>query len=825
MSAETTDRKTEELRGVPLPELEVVVPEVEYQTVPFTGEAAKNKPVWRIHLELAQNPQNRIGLNLNGEIVLGRDSEDANAVDLTQFEASQFGVSRQHLMLRPTASHVYASDMGSTNGTMRNGRSIGVRTPYPLADGDTITLGKLRLVLRIVERPHFQTGVLEKKIDLADALTEIAKSITSQLDLEQVLNQMVETAMTLTSAGETSIWLVDEQSGDLFLEVQRGIEDENVQRMRLPINEDTLAGKVIKTGQPLRVWRQPGEDQIKVKTNYLVEALAYVPLTLGGVTFGVLAATHRDKGRRFDERDERLLTAIADFAAIAIQNARTYQATDAALARRFKELSALNELSRAVSSSLDLDTVYEVLIDQLNSHWPVESVCLALLDEQGKKLHKYKRSTESVPRGTRPFSLNEGIIGFVAENNEVVMTNNPIEHEAYNPFVDNLNGDAPTSMASVPLHVQENVVGVLTLFNKADGPFTDSDTVRLQTFANPVATAVENARLFRESERQRAAIQATAHTLSQPLLIIDESGGILVANDAANDLLATHMAQLFEAISSGIGQTKETKIGEKTYLTTSEHLADVGTIVVMQDITYVKQLEADREDFLHMLSHDLKNPLTAIVGWKSLLERTAELDSRGERYLRQIGVAVDRMLVMIEQLLYTVTDNESVSLMQKPFDFVELVKRVESDVAGAALHKVIGITSEVTGELYDIEADENRLYHMMLNLVDNAIKYSPRETAVSIQVAYTPEQIMVRVLDEGPGIPEDDLGLLFQKYFRGNDAKGQPGSGLGLSAVKVIAVAHGGTISVENRPEGGAQFTVILPGSLRVSEKTEAVEI
>jgi K+-sensing histidine kinase KdpD len=795
----------------------VTVPEIAYKTVPFTGEAAKNKPVWRIHLELAQDPQNRMGLDVNGEIVLGRDSIDDNAVDLKQFEASLLGVSRQHLMLRPTASHVYATDMGSTNGTLRNGRSIGVRTPYPLTNGDTLTLGKLRLVFRIIERPHFQTGVLEKKIDLADALTEIAKSITSQLDLEQVLNQMVETAMTLTSAGETSIWLVDETSGDLFLEAERGIEDENIKRMRLPITEDTPAGKVIKTGQSLRVWRQPGEDQIKVKTNYLVEALAYVPLTLGGVTFGVLSATHRDKGRRFDERDERLLTAIADFAAIAIQNARTYQATDAALERRFKELSALSELSRAVSSSLDLDTVYDVLIAQINNHWPVEFVSLSLLDEQRKKLRKYTRSAKVMARGTRPFSLNEGIIGFVAAKNEVVMTNNPSQHEAYNPFVDNLNGDSPSSMASVPLQVQENVVGVLTLFNKENGPFTDNDVDRLQSFANPVATAVENARLFKESERQRAAIQTTAHALSQPLLIIDEAGDILVANEAANSLLASHMAQLFEAISSGIGQTKETRIGENTFLTTAEHLDDMGTIVVMQDITYVKELEADREDFLHMLSHDLKNPLTAIVGWKSLLERTAELDSRGERYLRQIGVAVDRMLVMIEQLLYTVTDNESVSLLQKTFDLSDLVERVQSDVAGAALHNAIQISSEIVGERYDIEADENRLYHMLLNLVDNAIKYSPRETAVFLQVNYSPEQITIDVLDEWPGIAESDLEQLFEKYYRGDDAKVQPGSGLGLSAVKVIALAHGGNVSVSNRPEGGAHFTVTLPGSLRVA--------
>jgi K+-sensing histidine kinase KdpD len=822
MSTKRVNRKTEELQGQTLlEEVEVDVPEIEYQKVPHTGKEAENKPVWRAQLEFPQDPANRMGLDINGEIVLGRDLEEDNGVDLKQFDASLLGVSRRHLMLRPTASHLYATDLGSTNGTLRNGRSIGVRTPYPLSDGDTLTLGKLRLILRIIERPHFQTGILEKKIDLADALTEIAKSITSQLDLDQVLNQMVETAMTLTSAGEASIWLVDEQTGELFLEAERGIEDVSIQRMRLPITEDNHAGKVIKTGQPVRVWRQPGEEQIKVKTNYLVEALAYVPLTLGGVTFGVLSATHRETGKRFDERDERLLTAIADFAAIAIQNARTYQATDAALARRYNELSALNQLSRAVSSSLDLDKVYEVLIEQINNHWPVESVSLSLLDEQGKKLRKYKRTMDKPSRGTRPFGLSEGIIGSVAKTGEALMTNEPDEHEAYNPFVDNLNGSSPTSLACVPLQVQERVVGVLTLFNKKDGPFTDNDVDRLQAFANPVATAVENARLFKESERQRAAIQATAHTLSQPLLIVDESGGVLVANDAANELLATHMARLFEAISSGVGQTKETAIGDKTYLTTAEHLKDVGTIVVMQDITYVKQLEADREDFLHMLSHDLKNPLTAITGWKSLLERTAELDSRGERYLKQIGVAVDRMLVMIEQLLFTVTDNESVSLMRKRLDFTKIIKRVVSDVAGAALHKVIEVDCEITGDPYDIEADENRLYHMLLNLVDNAIKYSPRETAVSLQVEFTPENIIVQVIDEGPGIPEDDLDKVFEKYFRGNDAKVQPGSGLGLSAVKVIAVSHGGNINVVNRPEGGAHFTVTLPGSLGVSETAD----
>lgn len=823
MTEENKIRNTDELRNQNAPDIEIVVPEIKYRPVPFEPmtRELENRPVWRIRLDLATNPQTCLGLDINGEVILGRDLNESNVVDLQIFEASSMGVSRQHLVLRPAATHLYAIDLGSTNGTMRNGRPIGVKTPYSLADGDLLTLGQLRLILHIIERPQYQTGVLERKIDLADAMTEIAKSITSQLDPDEVLNQVVDAAMTLTSAGDTSIWLVDEISGDLFLEAQRGIEDEAIRRLRLPIDGESLAGKVVQSGQPLRVWRQPGEEQIKVKTNYLVEALAYVPITLGGVTFGVLAATHRQPGKRFDRRDERLLTAIADFAAIAIQNARVYQATDEALARRYKELSALSEVARAVSSSLDLDKIYEVLIAQVNKHWPVETVLLCLLDETRQHLKAFQAHTSG--KDSKPFTITSGIIGAVAKTGQAIMTNDPAAHSAFDPDVDGVFGIVAQSMISVPLQVQDHVVGVLTLFNKENGQFTKDDLSRLETFANPMATAVENARLFKESERQRAAIQATANTLPQPLLILDDSGSVLVSNQAANRLLETNMAQLFEGISRGVGRTDEIVVGEQTFLSTAEHLPDVGTIVVMQDITYVKKLEADRSDFLHMLSHDLKNPLTAITGWKALLERTTELDARSTRYLNQIGVAVDRMLEMIAQLLDTVTHETALKLSLKPCDFDTVLGHVLKDVSGGALHKTISIRTATRGTPYLIMADENRLYHMVLNLVDNGVKYSPRNTELAVLIDYTEQGLLIRVQDEGPGIPEDDLPHIFDKYFRGTTAKMQPGSGLGLSAVWGIAKAHNGVVKVANRPEGGAEFSVLLPSSLRCNADGTAV--
>ena len=256
-----------------------------------------------------------------------------------------------------------------------------------------------------------------------------------------------------------------------------------------------------------------------------------MPVTLGKETLGVLAATHREPGKQFNERDERLLAAIADAAAIAIQNARLYGATDQALERRIKELSALNEVSRTVSASLDLGDVYHVLIEQVNKHWPVEAVHLWLLNDREKVLNPLQ-STEDLQQ-VGPVPVGRGIIGCAAASGLPVLSNDIQSHPEFDAEIDLFDGTDFRSVACVPLR-SNRVVGVLALFNKKEAPFTDEDLHRLEAFANPIATAIENARLFFETGRQRAAIQATAQALSQPLVILDEHGEILIANKAAN---------------------------------------------------------------------------------------------------------------------------------------------------------------------------------------------------------------------------------------------------------------------------------------------------
>ena len=130
--------------------------------------------------------------------------------------------------------------------------------------------------------------------------------------------------------------------------------------------------------------------------------------------------------------------------------------------------------------------------------------------------------------------------------------------------------------------------------------------------------------------------------------------------------------------------TIELDIGDETYLCSSEHVPGVGTIVVMQDITYVKELEAVRSELMHTITHDLKSPLTSIIGFAHILERTATLEERSHHFLEQINIAATRILDMIGQLMRTVDDSTTLGREMAPLDLNALVRELIADVEGAA---------------------------------------------------------------------------------------------------------------------------------------------
>src|ERR1043165_115888 len=176
------------------------------------------------------------------------------------------------------------------------------------------------------------TRNLQQRVKELTVLYSIGQSVSSLLDLEELLVRIVEAAVYITRAEEGFLLLKDPNADELYLRAARNLGEQRAQRMRMPI-EDTLDGPVVRTGKPIRLDKASAGAALKVKTGFLVRAILQVPLTVGNTVIGVLAVDNQQAERTFSENDQYLLSALADYAAIAIENARLYQEIKSSEAR------------------------------------------------------------------------------------------------------------------------------------------------------------------------------------------------------------------------------------------------------------------------------------------------------------------------------------------------------------------------------------------------------------------------------------------------------------------------------------------------------------
>jgi signal transduction histidine kinase len=319
-------------------------PEISYRPVPHAESG--DRPVWRVTFTAEHDSDICLGFDINDEVLIGREIANPRVINLVQDQdADALGVSRRHALLRPTGSKLYLVDLASTNGTKLNGQRIGANTPYQLSHSDQITLGRLEVILEMVKTPSKQIPADQAKPGNDDSIIMTANAIMTQLTVGDVLRQAIEQTWFYTHADEISIWLVDETTGELYLEAERGIHDASIRGLRLSV-EDSVAGEVLRTGKPVRLSHSRSGSRIQVKTGYLVEAVMYVPIKLSGIAFGVLFAAHQQTGTMFNELEEKWLTTIAEFTAIGVQNARRYQANYAVRIHEEKILTALKYAMR-----------------------------------------------------------------------------------------------------------------------------------------------------------------------------------------------------------------------------------------------------------------------------------------------------------------------------------------------------------------------------------------------------------------------------------------------------------------------------------------------
>ena len=357
---------------------------------------------------------------------------------------------------------------------------------------------------------------------------------------------------------------------------------------------------------------------------------------------------------------------------------------------------------------------------------------------------------------------------------------------------------------------------------------------------NDMSSRIESQ--MQKLQREKGRLDAILRGMGEGLMVTDGAGAITLVNPAFCELFGVSATvvgrplieiarypDLNTCYRQAAGERTEYRreivisgIRERVLLTHWVPLMDqqkhLGVVAVFHDISDLKRLEKIRKDFVANVSHELKTPVTVIKGYaEALLDGLVTSDpQRAISFIEIIRNHIERQAELIGNLLtLSELESETFSLELHPFDLEGTARRAVTFLGEKSAH--LGATVIMTGftGLPQLLMDPSRIEQVLVNLLDNAIKYTPAGGEVLLSAVAEPERVVVTVRDHGPGIPPQSLSRVFERFYRVDEGRSRDegGNGLGLAIVKHLVQLHGGTVSVESTPGHGSAFSFTLKRS------------
>lgn len=498
----------------------------------------------------------------------------------------------------------------------------------------------------------------------------------------------------------------------------------------------------------------------------------------------------------------------------------------ASLRQHSEALETLLQLGRSIASSLEINQALANIVSAAVDLLKAEEGSLLLVDPESGEL--YVRASKNFDQqlvSTLRLPIHDSLAGQAIRSRKPIIINSEAAQKIKTSYLVH-------SVIYVPLQTRHGVIGVLSVDNRTiQRDFTQEQLVLLSILADYAAIALENAQLYDAVKQERNKLDAVFRHIKNGVLILDHKNRIMLINPAARETfhlepdaplegLAIQDVVQNEDLLSLLNRSADNALtyheintdDQKIYSAQFTPIPGLGAAITLHDITYLKDLDQLKTDFIHTVSHDLRSPLTAVLGYAELLERVGPLTAQQEEFVRRIQMSVQSITELVNDLL-------DLGRIESGFD----TRKEQVHLKGVLEYVLANLQVQVSAkhQTLDVQIDENvppvkgnpiRLRQMMDNLIGNAIKYTQDGGEIKVRLFTTDGQVIFEVSDNGPGIPVEDQPHIFEKFYRGDQPQTQ-GSGLGLAIVKSIVDSHAGRIWVNSIPGQGATFTVVLPTS------------
>lgn len=575
------------------------------------------------------------------------------------------------------------------------------------------------------------------------ALYALSSRLGTTLELPLLLNQVMDAIILLTGAERGFLVLIDEASGALELVAARNVDQETIDGSKPQISR-TIVERVIESGEPVLTDDAQDDERFAARQSVMglrLRAIMCAPLRARGKIIGAAFVDNRLQRGIFSDDDLQLLIAFANQAAIAIENARLFQQTDQALARRVEELALFQRIDQQLNRPLDLGEVLDLAltwavtltgadggsIGLLHSAAVGDTTYIAPPDPAASadrgtptlRLLAFRGDSATTPR--RDIPLSHPVLAAVSSQAGSVLTYDVTDALA-------IDGSPAATQLAVPIRREGIDVGLIALESRYRDAFAEEDILFVERLADRAAVAIENARLYEEVRR---------------------------ANKA-------------------------------------------------------------KSDFISLVTHELRIPMTSIRGYTDLLlgEMIGPLSGQQKEFVGTIRRNLDRMAVLVRDLSdINRIESGRMSLEFGDFDLNKVVEEVARDLREAVEGRRQTLTLSPSTTLPPVHADRTRIGQALTNLLSNANKYTPEGGTISVRTQRTGQMAEIAVSDNGIGIAPQDQARLFTQFFRSEDeaVRAQTGWGLGLSIVKMLVEAQGGQIEFDSTLGQGSTFTLAVP--------------